>query len=402
MKRNVGTTPSRNRKLQIANHRFLRHPIVRTLLFERFLITASATLAFAAIAMGRVRLSEISGLMDLRLLSLFFVLTVAIELAKTSGLFDRMVASVVARARTARGLALSLIGTTAILSAVLTNDVALFLVVPFTMLFRRSAEIELAPLVVLEVLSANLLGAVTPIGNPQNLFLYARGGFTPGSFFAAQWPMAAVSAGLLAAAVVLLVPRHSLAPPPDRDFDIDPLCAAGFFVLLGAEVASLLGPLPYPLPLAMAVPGMFLLGRRLKEADFSLVLVFALLFVGVPGLERGELYRHFNPERIFGHQAVGLLFSGALLSQIVSNVPAALLLAPAAAGPQGFRGLLSGVTAGACGSPIGSIANLIGAQIYVSEGGKPRSFWKTFCPSSAAFLAVLVLLAALRLAVDRR
>ncbi|HKD12836.1 MAG TPA: hypothetical protein VKE50_12205, partial [Thermoanaerobaculia bacterium] len=65
---------------------------------------------------------------------------------------------------------------------------------------------------------------------------------------------------------------------------------------------------------------------------------------------------------------VGLLFAGALISQVVSNVPAALLLAPAAAGPLAFQGLLYAVTAGACGSPVGSIGNLIGAQIYVTEG----------------------------------
>jgi Na+/H+ antiporter NhaD/arsenite permease-like protein len=128
-----------------------------------------------------------------------------------------------------------------------------------------------------------------------------------------------------------------------------------------------------------------------KEADFSLVAVFALLFVGIPGLERGRLYQLLDPEKIFGHRPTGLFLSGALLSQIVSNVPAALLLAPAGATAQGFRGLLYGVTAGACGSPVGSVANLIGAQIYVREGGRPRFFWKPFCAVSGILLVLLVL-----------
>ena len=75
--------------------RSFEHPVVRTLLFERFLITGSATLAFAAVAMGRVKPSEIPGLMDARILTLFFVLTVAVELGKASDLFDRLVAVVV-------------------------------------------------------------------------------------------------------------------------------------------------------------------------------------------------------------------------------------------------------------------------------------------------------------------
>ncbi len=232
--------------------------------------------------MGRVRISEIPSLLDARLLALFFVLTVAVELGKASGLFDRMVAAVVARARSARGLALAMIGTTGVLSAVLTNDVALFLVVPFTMLLRKVTDLDLAPLVVLEVLAANLLCAVTPIGNPQNLFLYARGGFTPGAFLAAQLPLAAASALALAAATVWIVPRKALPAAPSRAFDVEPLSAGAFAVLLGAELASLLGPLPHLVPLALAVPGMLLLGRRLREADLSLVVVFAFLFVGIP------------------------------------------------------------------------------------------------------------------------
>jgi Na+/H+ antiporter NhaD/arsenite permease-like protein len=60
-----------------------------------------------------------------------------------------------------------------------------------------------------------------------------------------------------------------------------------------------------------------------------------------------------------------------------------------------------GVTAGACGSPIGSIANLIGAQIYVAEGGEPRSFWRFFCGVSAVFLIALLVSAALFLRLRR-
>ena len=123
-------------------------------------------------------------------------------------------------------------------------------------------------------------------------------------------------------------------------------------------------------------------------------MVFALLFIGIPGLERGRLYHVLDPEKLFGHGPIGMLLSGALLSQVVSNVPASLLLAPAAANAAAFRGLLYGVTAGACGSPVGSLANLIGAQIYLREGGRPRYFWKPFCAVSGAILAILLLFAA--------
>jgi Na+/H+ antiporter NhaD/arsenite permease-like protein len=379
----------------------LGHPVVRTLLLERLLITASATLAFAAVAMGRVRPSEIPGLLDARLLALFFVLTVAVELGKHSDLFDRLVAAVVRRARHARALAFALVGVTGLSAALLTNDVALLLVVPFTMLFRKVTDIDLAPLIVLEIAAANLLGALTPIGNPQNLFLYARGGFTSGGFLAAQLPFVAGAAALIALAIPLLVTRRDFEPPAAAPFDVDPKLAAGFFLLLGAEIAALEGLIPWSAPLLLSLAGIALLGRRVLEADFSLVLVFDFLFVGVEGLERGRLYQALDPERLFGHRPTGLLVSGALLSQVVSNVPAALLLSPAVRSSQGFTALLYGVNAGGCGTPVSSLANLIGAQLYLREGGRPGPFWRLFLPASFALLAAMLAwsLAILRLTI---
>lgn len=369
----------------------LGHHVIRSLVFERLLLAASAVLALAALVSGRVAPREVPGLLDLRLLSLFFVLTIAVELGKASGLFDRLVAAVTARVRTARGLAVGMIAVSGAVAAMLTNDVALFLVVPFTMLFRRVTDLKLAPLVVLEVAAANVIGCVSPLGNPQNLFLYTRGGFTPASFFLAQLPWTAAAALLLAAAVPLLVPKHALAAPAAVPFDVHSVLAGACLALLAAEVAALFGTLDHRIPLVLAAGGAALLGRRLLETDFSLVLVFALLFVGIAGLERARLYQALDPVRLFGHQSRGLVLSGALLSQFVSNVPAAMLLAPAAATAAGFRALLYGVNAGGCGTPISSLANLIGAQLFVREGGRAGTFWRSFLPASVALFVLLVL-----------
>jgi Na+/H+ antiporter NhaD/arsenite permease-like protein len=363
---------------------------LRRALVERLLLTASALLAAAALVSGRVRVGEIPGLMDVRLLSLFFVLTIAVELGKTSYLFERLVAAIAARVRTARGLAFGMVAVTGALAALLTNDVALFLVIPFTMLFREGTGLRLAPLVVLEVTAANVLGAASPLGNPQNLFLFTRGGFTPAEFLRVQAPWTAAAAMLLVLAVILLVPQRPLGHPAPTLRPLDALRAAACFVLLAAEVAALFSAVGHLVPLGLAAVGAVLLGRRLWRTDFSLVAVFALLFVGVAGLERGRLYEVLDPVRIFGHAPRGLVLSGALLSQFVSNVPAAMLLAPAAGGLPAFRGLLYGVNAGGCGTPISSLANLIGAQLFVREGGSAGGFWKRFLPVSAAFLGLLV------------
>lgn len=369
--------------------------VLRALVFERLLLVASGICAAVALASGRVAPREVPRLLDLRLLALFLVLTIAVELGKVSGLFERLVAAVAARVRSARGLALGMLAVSGALAAVLTNDVALFLVVPFTMLFRRVTDLELAPLVVLEVAAANVLGCVSPLGNPQNLFLFTRGGFTPAAFFAAQLPWTAAAAVLLAAAVPVLVPKRPLVAPASPAPDVHGVLAAACIVLLAAEVAALFGALDHRIPLALAAAAAVLLGRRILETDFSLVFVFAFLFIGIAGLERGRLYQVLDPVRLFGHQSRGLVLSGALLSQVVSNVPAAMLLAPAAVTAAGFRALLYGVNAGGCGTPVSSLANLIGAQLFVREGGRAGAFWRSFLPASAALLVLLVVVSLL-------
>jgi len=292
--------------------------------------------------MGRVRLGEVPGLIDTRLLTLFFVLTIAVELGKASDLFDRLVELVARRVRSARGLAAAMIATTGLLAALLTNDVALILVVPFTMLFRRIADLELAPLVVLEVGAANLIGAISPLGNPQNLYLFTRGHLTLSEFVAGQAPWVAAAAVLLYAAVPVLVPRQRLEAAPARAFDVDPLLAAACGAVLGTEIAALVGWAHHWVPLAFSLIGAALLGRRLRNADFSLVLIFGFLFIGIAGLERGRLYETLDPAVLVGQASRGLVLAGALASQLVSNVPAAMLLAPAARSTAGLRALLHG------------------------------------------------------------
>ena len=215
--------------------------LLRTLVAERFLLAGSALLAIAALGSGRVAIREVPSLLDVRLLMLFAVLAIAVELGRVSRLFDDAVIRVARRVRTARGLAIALTLVTGILAMFLTNDVALFLIVPFTLLFTRVAKIDLAPIVALEISSANVVGALTPIGNPQNLFLYGRGGFSPVSFVEAQLPIVAFGALLLAALAWRLIPRTAFTAPAAAVPPVDRLRAAGFAVLLCAEAASIVG-----------------------------------------------------------------------------------------------------------------------------------------------------------------
>ena len=364
-----------------------RHPVS-----SRCVLPVSLGLAALALLAGWVKPADVPGLLDLRILELFFVLILAVECAKRSALFEFLVAKVLSRVRTERGLGVAAVLTAGGVACCVTNDVALLVVVPFTLAFARVDEaLDPLPLVVLEIHAANLLGCLTPSGNPQNLFLYLRGGFGPARFFGAQIPWVLGVTAALLAAVPFFLSKRDLPEAPKRLIPVEPVLATAAVGLLGLQILALAKFVPAAVPLVATVPAMGLLGWHVLRTDFSLVAVFAALFIGIEGLRRSPLFPALDPLRLFGAGPAGFVLSGAVLSQVVSNVPAAILLAPDATARGGgvlFVALLYGVNAGGCGTPISSLANLIGARLYVGEHGGAGRFWRLFLPFSALFLAV--------------
>ena len=125
------------------------------------------------------------------------------------------------------------------------------------------------------------------------------------------------------------------------------------------------------------------------------VLELPLTDSELEGLRRSAIFEMLDPVALLGATPAGFVLSGALLSQLVSNVPAAILLAPAAAKAGGgvlFTALLYGVNAGGCGTPIASLANLIGAELYLRGRTHRAPFWRLFLAVSFTLLAVALAL----------
>ncbi len=368
----------------------------RTPYYLRSVLPLSIALAVLVLVLRLVPPREIPSLLDIRLLGLFFVLILAAECARLSRILDAVVHQVLSRVRSERALAVAAVLLSGSLAAVVTNDVALLLVVPFTLAFERAAsDFDPSRIVVLEIAAANLIGCVTPTGNPQNLYLFRVGGFTPARFFLAQLPWVLGMGTAILLLVPLLVRRRSIVPPLPRRFRVHRQLAAISALLLCAQLLAIFGVLPRFAPLVAALPTCLFLGRRLLRTDFSLVGVFSALFIGIEGLRRSSLVAALDPVRLFGATPTGFILSGAVASQAVSNVPAAMLLAPAASAAGGgalFTALLYGVNAGGSGTPIASLANLIGADLYLRGRVGKRSFWRSFLLISGALLLAAVLL----------
>ena len=120
-------------------------------------------------------------------LSGLMLLTKGVEL---SGYFDVLGRKMVRRFATERRLAMFMVLAAALLSTFLTNDVALFIVVPLTITLKRLCEIPVNRLIIFEALAVNAGSLLTPIGNPQNILIWGRSGLSFAGFIAQMAPLA--------------------------------------------------------------------------------------------------------------------------------------------------------------------------------------------------------------------
>lgn len=350
-----------------------------------FLVVAGA-LALLAVGSGAVPWRDVPRVEDFRLLATLAALILSVELLRASGALDFAVRRAIRRFSRARTLTAALVLASGALSAIVTNDVALFVVVPFTVAASRFSDFRVRNAVILEVTAANVLGCVSPIGNPQNLFLLHRSTMTIPAFLAAMTPFLAVSLGLLGAAILILEParvirRVERAVPP-----VAPAGAAAGALGIALVLGSIAGFLPPLAALAAAFAGWLALpGRRGNPASLAIVPLFFFVFIDMAALSSLDFARVF--ESIPVPPGPRLYLAGALFSQAISNVPTAVLLAPAAAGR--WRTLLYAVNAGGCGTLVASLANLLGWQIYSHERGPDPVYLPRFHRVSFAFLAVL-------------
>ena len=328
---------------------------------------------------------------------LFCVLAVASAL-RLMGAFDRAARTVIARFGSPRSLALALVLTTAALSCVATNDMALIMMLPLSAATLVSAEqTRLIPAVfVLQSLAANLCGMIVPFGNPQNLYLYSYYGLYLGDFLrtmalpftvsvvgvvTATWWLAGrpgrkkasaeatrgittakapASSTPAARAAIGAAAEPATAPVPRRPMPLSRRRLGAYGVLLALTLLAVFRVLPIAVAVAAVAATLAALDRRaLAAVDWSLLATFACFFVFAGNLARiPELAAWLGP-LMDDH---GLVISAGA-SQVISNVPAAVLLSHFT---DAWQPLLVGVNIGGAGTLVGSLASLITLQHFTS------------------------------------
>ncbi len=335
---------------------------------------------------------DYAGYIDFRTLGILLSLMLVVAGLKHLGVFASFARFMIARTDTAKGMVLALVLMCFFLSMFITNDVALITFVPFAieLLIMSSLEKYMIPTIVLETIAANLGSMLTPMGNPQNLFLYTKSGMTFLELLLLMLPYALISLALLVVATLVLIGKEPTEVMHEEEEEfMEEGTRRGklilYVLLFLVCLLTVLRLLPYEVVLAMVLLLVLLFDHKnLGRADYCLLLTFTFLFVFIGNMGRIPAVNSWLSSVVSKHTLVTAVIS----SQFISNVPAAILLSGFT---DNLRDLIVGVNLGGLGTLIASMASLISFKFYAKEqDAKASKYLGYFTIMNIAFLAILL------------
>ena len=380
----------------------------------RFVRTHAVLVVSAAAALATVPFvppdAVYLGYFDLKTLACLFSILALVGALRNVGAFEAVARRAVARFSTCRSAVAALVAATLVVSMVATNDMALIMLLPLSAatLLKAGWERALPFAFIMQNLAANFGGMILPFGNPQNLYLFERFAIPPADFLATMALPFAVSVLLIAVCCAVFVkplPARIPSVPVEADNASTPAVsaqsshrrarAALYAALLALVIASVFRLVPYPVALVAVIAALALLDRlALRATDFGLLLTFACFFVFAGNMARIPAVEAVLSQAM--QQSALLVSAGA--SQIISNVPAAVLLSHFATD---YHALLVGVNIGGAGTLVASLASLITLNhfriVRASFPGRPelarhtsRTFLAQFTLYNGVFLVILL------------
>ncbi len=367
---------------------------VLTLLKKEPMLAVSLLAAAVSMILTPPDASLLSAIDWKTLATLFMMLTV-LEGFKKENIFRPLI-RFAGRMKTMAAMSFFLVFGVFFSSMFVTNDVSLIIFVPLTILLFRSGNRErnILPVISMENIAAVRGSLLTPFGSPQNLFLFSKSGVSAFTFMLHMLPLWVMSGLLLCVFIRFLYrkdPAESISSPESElTGEWDParkknrvVYLALFAVILWTIVSR---TALWPWVTAAVFLTVLLTDREtLVRTDYVLLLTFLCFFIFSASVSAHPAISGFLKNAVAEHEYLW----GILLSQVISNVPAAIVLYPFTAN---LSGLLYGVdSAGLC-TLIGSLASVINYRIYVREyPGNGRAFIRTFTLVSLAFFAIVVI-----------
>lgn len=332
---------------------------------------------------------------DVRTLSILLGMMLIMAGLQHLNFFQQLGETLVDKMRGIRGVSFLLVALCFCLSMFITNDVALLTFVPFTVIVFHMANRDdlLIPVIVLQTVAANLGSMLMPMGNPQNLYLHNLSRMSIPDFVLLMLPFAIVSLVLLCIILIILIKNEEVSLQVKHDFHrskkkkIKLVSYLMLFVLFLLVVARLV---PYGIGISVVVLFVLVFDRAIfLKVDYSLIFTFVFLFIFIGNMKQ----IHKVSEMLFGLTKGNEIAVSVVSSQVISNVPAAILLS-------GFtdntKALIIGTNIGGLGTIIASMASLISFKIYaMTTGADKKKYMICFTGINILFLVALCALKSL-------
>ena len=329
---------------------------------------------------------------DVRTLCILLAMMAVIAAIADTGALENTASRLLAGCRKPFPICVVLILVPTFLSMFITNDVALLTFVPFGFLVLRSADrMDLViPVAVFQTIGANAGSCLFPFGNPQNIFLSSKYGIDTMDFLAVTGWVAFGGILMMCALMRTLdgytdLHKSTVGEVAETHRDVDRRRLAVMIAVMVLCIAAVLRMIPYLPATAVAVFVVALVSRgSFRRVDWGLLLTFIFLFVFAGNISHVEVVR----EALEGMMAWDSMVSSALVSQVVSNVPAAVMLSNFT---DDWQGLLAGVNIGGFGTPIASMASVITLRLYSRmEGARVKRYLLIFTAANIVMLAFLL------------
>lgn len=337
------------------------------------------------------------GYIDFRSLGILWSLMVIMQGLKQNGVFSLVGMRLLAKTRKVWQLSAVLIFLCFFCSMFITNDVALITFVPFAVMMLQSCKKEelMIPVIVLQTVAANLGSMLTPIGNPQNLYLFGVSQMGVGEFVRFMLPYTILSGVLLIVCICFLKGKSDPVDAAISEKElltsergrVEKACVyTGLFVLSLFVVGRVLD-YRYMVGIVLVVV-FFMEKKTILHVDYSLLLTFVGFFIFTGNMGKIQTVSNLLQQVIQGREVA----LGVLISQCISNVPATLLLSGFT---EEYKKLLLGVNIGGLGTLIASMASLISYKIFANTCNKEKGrYFIHFTVINIVFLIVLLAFAA--------
>ena len=345
-------------------------------------LVISLLLALGSCFIATPKLSYI----DFKVLILLFNLMIVVAAFNELNVLDSIAVSLLKKCRSYTSISMALVFITFISSMIVTNDVALLTFVPLSIVVSKKANLDILKIVVFQTLAANLGSSFTPMGNPQNLFMYSFYNLSPGDFFKITTPILITSTILL---LVLIIKDKKI----NLSVNLDKVEIGNknhiviFSILFIITLLSVFHIVDYKITFLLTIIVVMLINNKLfNKVDYSLLITFVGFFIFVGNISTLDSIKSFMENML--HSGKSTFISSILSSQVISNVPATMLLSGFT---NHFKELILGVNIGGMGTLIASLASVISYKIYTSEFNNTNNkYLKVFTFYNVLGLLILI------------